>query len=51
MKVEPTPAARSEYEKLNNIISHDLEGFDDVYGYNGFDEYDSSVGYGFGLNF
>lgn len=51
VKVEPTPAARSEYEKLNNIISHDLEGFDDVYGYNGFDEYDSSVGYGFGLNF
>ncbi|MDR6940035.1 DNA-directed RNA polymerase subunit beta' [Arcanobacterium hippocoleae] len=51
MKVEPTPAARSEYEQLNNIISRDFDSLDDIYGYNGFDDYDSSLGYGYGLNF
>lgn len=51
MKVEPTPAARSEYEQLNNIISRDFDSLDDIYSYSGFDDYDSSLGYGYGLNF
>ncbi|MDY5585085.1 MAG: DNA-directed RNA polymerase subunit beta' [Arcanobacterium sp.] len=51
MNVEPTPEARSEYEQLNNIISRDIDGFDDLYGYSSFDEYDSGLGYGYGLNF
>ncbi|WP_124054110.1 DNA-directed RNA polymerase subunit beta' [Arcanobacterium ihumii] len=51
MKAEPTPAARSEYEQLNNIISRDLDSFDDIYGYGGFEDYDTSIGYGYGLQF
>ncbi len=47
MSVEPTPAARSEYEQLNNIISHDLDSFSDMYSYGEYDDYDTSMGYGF----
>ena len=47
--VEPTAEARSEYEQLNTFMGG--ESFDDLYGYNGLDEYDTSMGYGFGVNF
>lgn len=51
MKVEPTAEARADYEQLNNIIGNDFDPFDDVYGYSGIDDYDASLGYGFGGGF
>ncbi|WP_394263639.1 DNA-directed RNA polymerase subunit beta' [Trueperella sp.] len=48
-KVEPTAEARSEYEQLNTFAG--LDSFDDIYGYGSVDDYDTSMGYGYGLNF
>ncbi|WP_276786475.1 DNA-directed RNA polymerase subunit beta' [Trueperella bernardiae] len=49
VKVEPTSEARSEYEQLNTFGG--LDSFDDIYGYSSLDDYDTSMGYGYGLNF
>ncbi|MFY9262189.1 MAG: DNA-directed RNA polymerase subunit beta' [Actinomycetaceae bacterium] len=49
LRVEPTPAARSEYEQLNSFMGLG-EPLDDIYGYGAFDDYDNS-GYGYGTSF
>ncbi|MCI5825358.1 MAG: DNA-directed RNA polymerase subunit beta' [Arcanobacterium sp.] len=50
-QVEPTAAARSEYEQMNNIVSRDFDSFDDIYKYSGMDDYEFSLGYGYGQNY
>ncbi|MFP7697307.1 DNA-directed RNA polymerase subunit beta' [Trueperella sp. LYQ143] len=46
--VEPTSAARSEYEQLHTFTG--MDSYDDMYGYGAVDEYDTSMGYGYGFN-
>ncbi|MDD7464943.1 MAG: DNA-directed RNA polymerase subunit beta' [Actinomycetaceae bacterium] len=50
-RVEPTAAARSEYEQMNNIVSRDFDSFDDLYNYPSTDDYEFSLGYGYGQSF
>ena len=49
--VEPTVESRAEYERTNSYMARDMDSFDDIYGYGGPDDYDTSMGYGYGPSF